>query len=102
MASLSNKERDRLRRQALNWLKDDLHAKQHLLAKDPDKTSPIVGHSLRHWLHDPDLNGVRGTEALSKLPEAERPSWQQLWAEVVDSLAKCQGNATPKKKPESK
>jgi hypothetical protein len=49
---------------------------------------------MRHWLKDVDFQGVRGKEALSKLPEAERAAWQQLWAEVAALLKKA---STPPK-----
>jgi Flp pilus assembly protein TadD len=101
-ASLGNKERARLRDQALAWLKDDLRAMQRLLEKDPDKAGPMVGQKLRHWLQDPDFNGVRGAESLAKLPEDERQSWQQLWADVADTLAKSRGKVAEKKKPDTK
>jgi hypothetical protein len=41
---------------------------------------------MRHWLRDPDFNGVRGADALAKLPEAERAGWRKLWADVADML----------------
>jgi hypothetical protein len=37
---------------------------------------------MQHWLDDSDLAGVRGADALARLPEAERPEWQKLWEEV--------------------
>jgi hypothetical protein len=37
---------------------------------------------VQHWLQDPDFAGVRGPEALGRLPEAERRDWQRLWEEV--------------------
>ncbi len=37
---------------------------------------------MQFWLEDPDFNGVRGAEALGKLPEAERKEWQKLWENV--------------------
>ena len=33
---------------------------------------------------DIDFNGVRGSEALAKLSEAERQPWQTLWNDVAD------------------
>jgi hypothetical protein len=42
----------------------------------------VVVNKMQHWQQDTDLAGVRGPEALSRLPEAERPAWQQLWAKV--------------------
>jgi hypothetical protein len=44
------------------------------------------------------LAGVRGTKALAKLPDAERPAWQKLWADVQKTLARAQRKSTPKKK----
>jgi hypothetical protein len=46
------------------------------------KTRQAVRQTLQHWQQDPDFAGVRGEEALAKLPEEERKAWQQLWAEV--------------------
>jgi hypothetical protein len=42
---------------------------------------------MQHWLGDADFNGVRGAEALMRLPEDERGDWQKLWDEV-DALRK--------------
>jgi tetratricopeptide (TPR) repeat protein len=69
---LDDRERARLRRQALDWLRADLDAWGRLLDKGPDKAGPVVGQQLAHWLEDPDFNGVRGAGALARLPEAER------------------------------
>jgi hypothetical protein len=87
-AALGDKERRRLRRQARDWLQSDLHAWRQLLQKQPDKAGPVVGQKMRHWSHDPDFDGVRGA-ALARLPQAERPGWQQLWADVAGTLAKA-------------
>jgi hypothetical protein len=51
---------------------------------------------LQHWQQDPDFGGVRGPEALARLPEAERQAWQKLWGDVADTLARAQGTAAPK------
>ena len=76
------KERGRLRRQALAWLRADLAAYRRLLEKEPDKAG-VVRQRMQHWQQDKDFAGVRGPEALAKLPNAaERQEWQQLWHEV--------------------
>jgi hypothetical protein len=88
--NLDAKEKSRLRKQALGWLRDSLkqHAQQ---LKDADaKTRQAVQQTLQHWQKDTDLASVRGKEALAKLPEAERAAWQQLWAEVETLLKKTQ------------
>ncbi len=81
-AGLDNKERTRLRKQALDWLLADLGAWRRLLEKEPDKARPAIAKTMQHWLEDTDFAGVRGPEALGKLPEAERQGWQKLWQEV--------------------
>jgi hypothetical protein len=50
---------------------------------------PVVMQRMQHWQSDSDLKGVRGPEALAKLPEAERQEWQKLWAEVDELRQKA-------------
>jgi tetratricopeptide (TPR) repeat protein len=81
-ATLDDKERARLRQQALDWLRADLTA----WAKTTDRA--LVQRKLTHWQQDPDLTSVRDKDALAKLPEAERQAWHKLWADVADLLRK--------------
>jgi serine/threonine protein kinase/tetratricopeptide (TPR) repeat protein len=67
-AGLDARERVRLRRQALDWLAADLAAWSGGLEKDPVKARSAAASVLEHWLVDPDFVGVRGTDALAKLP----------------------------------
>jgi serine/threonine protein kinase/Flp pilus assembly protein TadD len=78
------KERARLRRQALDWLNADLRACQDLLEKEPANVGQRLGvaHQMGLWLKDPDFAGVRDGQALAGLPAAERADWQKLWQEV--------------------
>ena len=85
-ADLDDKERARLRKQALDWLRADLTAWRSLLDKGPEKARPAIFQQLRHWQKDDDLAGVRDKGPLARLPEAERTAWQQLWADVVKAL----------------
>jgi serine/threonine protein kinase/Tfp pilus assembly protein PilF len=101
-AGLDAKERARLHQQALVWLRADLTAWQKHLAKNPDQVRPLVVQQLRHWQQDSDFAGVRGPEALSKLPEAERQAWQQLWADVAETLARAQKETGPEEKSGTK
>src|SRR5262249_32601862 len=82
---LDDAERDRLRRQALNWLRDDLELRRRLPEKGQvtARTAAPITTIWQHWLVDADLAGVRGPEALAKLPVAERQAWQKLWEEVT-------------------
>ena len=100
--SSTRKSARRLRRQALDWLRADLEAWKRLLDKEPDKVRPIIVQQMRHWLADTDFAGVRGPQALAKLPEAERQPWQKLWDDVANTLARAQASTTPEKKSAAK
>jgi serine/threonine-protein kinase len=100
--TLSDKERARLRRQALTWLRADLDAYDQLLNKDADKGPALVSQQMQRWQRDGDFDGVRGPEALAKLPEAERQAWQQLWADVADTLSCAQKKNGPPEKSGTK
>jgi hypothetical protein len=41
---------------------------------------------------------VRGPDALARIPEAERPGWQKLWADVQELLAKAGGKSSGQEK----
>jgi serine/threonine protein kinase/tetratricopeptide (TPR) repeat protein len=99
-AKLTDAERAGLRQQALDWLRADLDVWRQLLNKEPDKARTDVAQKMQHWRRDIDFNGVRGQEALAKLPEAERQAWQQLWADVAATLAQARekGTSSPKKR----
>jgi tetratricopeptide (TPR) repeat protein len=86
---LDDKKRTRLRRQARHWLRADLAARGRLMEKEPDKTGPVLRKTLQHWQQDTDFAGVRGPEALAKLPDAERLEWQKLWADVAEMLKRA-------------
>jgi len=54
---------------------------------------------MNHWLGDADFAGVRGSDALGRLPESERQQWQKLWQEVAalqKSASQAPQLATPK------
>jgi tetratricopeptide (TPR) repeat protein len=99
-AQLDDAERARLRRQALDWLRADLAAWRQLLEKQPNQARARVQQNLRFWQQDDGLAGVRG-DALAKLPEAERQAWQQLWADVDETLKRVNPKDTneTKKRP---
>jgi tetratricopeptide (TPR) repeat protein len=95
--SLGDKEGARLRRQALDWLQADLAAWRRLLEKEPAKAGPAVRQQMQHWQDDADFVGVRGVEALGRLPAAERPDWQKLWQEVQELRQRAAATARPDK-----
>jgi tetratricopeptide (TPR) repeat protein/tRNA A-37 threonylcarbamoyl transferase component Bud32 len=95
-------ERSGLRRQALAWLHDELEAARLFLEKENEKAAPNVAGIMSAWLADPAFAGVRGPEALAKLPEAERQPWEKLWKDVADLLKRAQHEAAPKKEAGAK
>jgi hypothetical protein len=80
--TLADGEPARLRHHALGWLRLDVAAWRQLLEKNPVKNRREVRQKMRHWQQDMEFAGVRGPDALSRLPEAERLAWQKLWQEV--------------------
>jgi tetratricopeptide (TPR) repeat protein len=90
-AGLGPEQRLRWRRQALTWLSADLRAWQGLLAREPLRSRPVIAGQMRHWLKDPDFNGVRGEQALGWLPAEERAAWAGLWADVAGLLDRTKG-----------
>jgi serine/threonine-protein kinase len=88
-AQLDDRERARLRQQALAWLRADLT----YWSKQAESTAPadraLARKTLQHWRDDADLAGLRDDAALKKLPAGERATWQKLWAEVDAELKKA-------------
>jgi tetratricopeptide (TPR) repeat protein/tRNA A-37 threonylcarbamoyl transferase component Bud32 len=81
-ATLKEPERTRLRKQALDWLRDDLAAWTKVAEKKSAPAKAAVRRTLEHWQKDTDLAGVRAKAALAKLPDAERDAWTKLWKDV--------------------
>jgi hypothetical protein len=83
-------------------LQADLNALAQLLEKQSGQAGALVQQTLVHWKQDIDFAGVRG-DGLARLPEAERPPWQRLWADVDGLLQKAnRGDSEDKKKGSSK
>jgi tetratricopeptide (TPR) repeat protein len=97
VAGLDEKERARLRRQALAWLRADLEAWGRQLDKDAARSRDAAAGALRGWLRHPDLAGVRGPEALAQLPADERQPWQQLWNDVDALSSRAEGGTRSEK-----
>jgi tetratricopeptide (TPR) repeat protein len=81
-AKLDDKERTRLRQQALDWLRADLA----LLTKQIRSSNPgeiqKVWMVLDHWQRDTDLAGIRDKAALDKLSAEEQKAFAQFWVDV--------------------
>jgi hypothetical protein len=84
---LDDKERVRLRRQALDWLRDELttYAEPSI-----PYISRYIQPRLAPWRQDPDLASLRDPQALDRLPENERAPWRALWRDVDELLKKAE------------
>ena len=87
-ADLDEESRAGFRRQARDWLGAELEARRRLLGQEPGQVL-AVARDLQDWLWDSPFAGVRGPDALARLPEPEREAWQQLWTDIADTLARA-------------
>jgi superkiller protein 3 len=76
------KERARLRRQALDWLREDLTWWAKKLENGTAQARISARQRLQHSQSDPDLAGVRDRDGLGRLPNEEREQWERLWSDV--------------------
>jgi eukaryotic-like serine/threonine-protein kinase len=83
-------ERKRWRDQAREWLQADLASLVRAYDANPTAARASVRKALISWLDDPDLQCVRTTSELHKLPLDERNKYLTLWAEVTAVLARTQ------------
>ena len=88
-ASVTEAERTRLRRQALEWLRADLAAYTSLLDAGKPGSRTLVEKNLSLWQRDTDLTSVRDAAALTGLAAAERETCAKLWADVRALLVKA-------------
>jgi serine/threonine-protein kinase len=88
---LHEKERARLRRQALTWLHADLAACSKQLAKAQQEVLATVLSLLTHLGKDPDLARVRHLAALKRLPNDEQAAWQRFWSSVTTLRKRAEG-----------
>jgi len=81
---------EKLRQQALDWLKAELATWTKLLESGPPQARQAIVQTLDHSKQDTDLAGVRDADGLAKLPADEQKAWRALWADA-DSLLKRAG-----------
>ena len=75
----------KLRGQALEWLKSELVTWTKILDVGPAQMTAAIAPVIQHSKADADLTGIRDTDALANLPDAERKQCVALW-EQVDAL----------------
>jgi tetratricopeptide (TPR) repeat protein len=90
-AQLDDRERLRLRKQALNWLRADL-----ALLDSSRSADPTAAHqALRRWQEDSDLADLRDAAALTKLAAEERAARQGVLFPPLDSQDSARRSACP-------
>jgi tetratricopeptide (TPR) repeat protein len=87
---LDEKQRALWRRQALDWLRQDLTWWGRLLDRGGVQSKDRVQQAVRGWLTDDDLAGLREPSALEALPADERKECLALWQEVAGLLGRAQ------------
>src|SRR5205814_10680442 len=75
-SQLSESERTRLRKLAHDWLKADLAVWGRVVRSNQASDLAALQQLLPLWQQSPDLDSVRDSAALLKLPQEERESWQ--------------------------
>jgi tetratricopeptide (TPR) repeat protein len=86
-AALSEPQRVLWRRQALDWLRQELAARKACWPSD-SKARQEFEQQTRRWHYHLGLAPVRG-EALARFSAEERRGWEELWKEVDTLLQRC-------------
>jgi hypothetical protein len=91
-SGLDEREKTRLRKQAVEWLRADLIERRRRLEANHAHASAELQDRLRHWQRDRDLASIREEGALAQLRAEERQVFVNLWVEVAALLKKAEGN----------
>jgi serine/threonine protein kinase/tetratricopeptide (TPR) repeat protein len=92
---LDTSAKARWRKQAPEWLKADLAAWAKIVQDEPPPARQRIQPTLRHWMVDADLAGIRDESDLKTLPEENQRACRALWAEVGALLAKARAGTSP-------
>jgi tetratricopeptide (TPR) repeat protein len=74
--------RAKLRNQALEWLRADLHRDASLLEGAEPSIRKEIASQLGDWQKNPDLAGVRDEAGLTQFPREEREVWKKFWSDA--------------------
>jgi serine/threonine-protein kinase len=90
-AKLEDRERARLRKLVLDWLRADLALWAIQLQTGNPVGRTAVRQALLRWQRASDLAGLREALALAKLVAEEQEAFAQLWSAVAALLKKAEG-----------
>jgi Flp pilus assembly protein TadD len=82
---LTDMERARMRKQALEWLRADLTDWTQQATSGKATDLQRLEYLLKNRQETADLACVRDKDSLEKLPAEERDAWQKLWDDVEQS-----------------
>jgi tetratricopeptide (TPR) repeat protein/tRNA A-37 threonylcarbamoyl transferase component Bud32 len=88
--TLDDKDRPRLRKQALDWLQADLTLWAKQVETQKAENRAVVMQFLKHWQEDADLAGIRNEASVAKLPADEQEACKKLWADVEAVIKRTQ------------
>jgi tetratricopeptide (TPR) repeat protein len=83
---LDSKDRSRWRKQALQWLRDDLTVLPNRLKSGEPQDRRLAGQRLWNWKCEQELASLRDLAAVARLQADEQQACRQLWAEVETLL----------------
>jgi eukaryotic-like serine/threonine-protein kinase len=86
---IDEKERLRLRQQALSWLRAALEKWTILHDNGQPSDSFTAAIMLQQLLQDGDFASIRDKEALARLPAKERQAFEKFWADAESLFAKA-------------
>lgn len=89
-ARIDDQEKQRLRKQALDWLRADLIGNSKKLESGKLDDSIHVLEKMHHWQKDADLASIRDSAVLAQLPADEQKAFTQFWADVAALLKKAE------------
>ncbi len=90
---LDDLKRTELRQKAQQILRIELTRYASLVQNGSLVERELVQKRIRPWLINSDLNSIRDTAALAKLPVDEQKAFTQLWADVAALLKKAEEKA---------
>jgi len=96
-AGVAEAGRERLRGQAIEWLRRELDAQGSTLDQGNEQARSQATQRLRKWQTEEDLAGLRDSSSLEKLPQSERERCKALWRDVQAALDRSKPQVTPTK-----
>jgi serine/threonine-protein kinase len=84
-------ERNRLRAQAVAWLRAEVALVARHADKEPPQRRAVIFQTLRMWQYHTGFASLRDEKALAQLPPAEQDACRQLWVEISRLADRLQG-----------